>query len=106
MRCSPSGHFIRNVGTAGTGKGGLEGPLTIAFDPATNDMYVANRVSHRIDEFTEAGEFVRAFGWGVSNGEARLETCTTSCEAGVSGFGVDSLPIRWEWQWVLPVTCG
>src|SRR4029077_16181796 len=31
--------------------------------------------------------FSSAFGFGVSNGEAKLETCTTSCQAGIAGSG-------------------
>ncbi len=38
-------------------------------------------------EFSTSGAFVKAIGWGVSNGEAKLETCTSSCQAGIAGTG-------------------
>ncbi|HEV3318452.1 MAG TPA: 6-bladed beta-propeller [Solirubrobacteraceae bacterium] len=34
-----------------------------------------------------AASFASAFGFGVSNGEAKLQTCTTTCRAGISGSG-------------------
>lgn len=40
----------------------------------------------RVQEFTAEGEFVMGFGWGVEDGaERQLETCTTTCHAGVEG---------------------
>jgi DNA-binding beta-propeller fold protein YncE len=40
-----------------------------------------------MEEFTEKGEFVAAFGFGVSNEKAEYEICTTGCKAGVAGSG-------------------
>ena len=36
----------------------------------------------RIDEFSAAGAFIAAYGWGVADGLDQFETCTTTCQAG------------------------
>ena len=40
-----------------------------------------------MEEFTEKGEFVAAFGFGVSDEKAEYEACTSSCKAGIAGSG-------------------
>jgi len=59
----------------------------VAVDVATHDVYVADTGNRRVDEFEADGTFVRAFGWGVADGEAKLEVCTgvSGCRAGLSG---------------------
>ena len=60
-------------------------------------MLVADRNNFRVDEFNEAGEFVRAFGWGVSgeHSENKLQTCTTACRTGIDGAAAASSKTRW-----------
>ena len=57
----------------------------IAVDDASRDVYVADTGYRRIDQFTAAGVFVRAWGWGVATGAAELQVCTSSCQPGIAG---------------------
>jgi DNA-binding beta-propeller fold protein YncE len=65
----------------------------IAVNDVTHDVYVADTGNRRIDEFEPEGSaqhptgyrFLRAWGWGVETGAAKLQVCTTSCKAGLSG---------------------
>ena len=77
-------------------KGGqFYNPSGLTTDQARN-LFVADTYNHRIQEFTAAGAFVRAWGFGAASGGAnqQLEVCTTvaSCTAslmGPSGLGGD-----------------
>ncbi len=81
---SSSGAYLGQIGTYGSGAGQMSCPAGIAF--ADGNLYVADYGNNRIDEFNEAGEkFVQAFGFGVENGEAKLQVCTTSCKTGIAG---------------------
>jgi hypothetical protein len=77
------------IGAPGSGAGQYEGPSGLAVDASDGQIYVADQTNNRIDVFTEDGEFVRAFGWGVATGAASLQVCTTAstCRAGVAGAG-------------------
>jgi hypothetical protein len=79
----PSSSF----GGTGAGAGELSSPDGIAIDSTTHDLYVADRGNLRIDEFSKAGAFIRAWGWGVADGLPAFETCTLVCERGLSGSG-------------------
>ncbi len=71
-------------------KGGdlvLKAGSGLAADQATHDVYVADTGNNRVDQFTSEGVFVRAWGWGVSNGAAEFQTCTVVCQQGLSGAG-------------------
>ena len=96
-------HVFSNVkiGEKGSGAGDLElaapvaylgaggsdekGGSGVAVNDTTGDVYVADTGNRRVDEFTSAGVFVRAFGFGVATGANTLQTCTSSCRAGLSG---------------------
>jgi hypothetical protein len=78
------------IGLSGGGAGQADGIYGIATDPA-GDLYVANDGAQRIDEFSAAGAFIKAFGWGVSDGTSQFETCTGTCRAGISGGGPGQL---------------
>ncbi|HLH64517.1 MAG TPA: hypothetical protein VKV27_02345 [Solirubrobacteraceae bacterium] len=73
-------------GITGSGAGQFYDPEGVATD-AAGDVFVADYYNHRIQEFTAAGAFVKAWGWGVADGQSRLETCTTICQAGIYGGG-------------------
>jgi hypothetical protein len=73
-------------GSVGAGSGQFKEPRGLALD-SKGEVMVADEVNNRIDVFNEKSEFVKAFGFGVSNGEAKLEVCTTSCKAGTAGSG-------------------
>jgi hypothetical protein len=64
---------------------GYEAGSGVAVDQATGDVYVADTGNRRVDQFTEHGEFVRAWGWGVASGAAELQTCTIVCQQGLTG---------------------
>jgi hypothetical protein len=78
-----------HFGTLGTGAGQIsEEPHGIAVEQQSGDVYIADRNNARIDKFGPEGEFLLAWGWGVGDGSTEaLQTCTTSCSAGLSGSG-------------------
>ncbi len=79
------GGYLRQFGSAGTGAGQFGEPMDVAF--AGGNVYVTDQKNDRIAEFSSTGTFIEAFGWGVANGEEKLETCTSSCKAGIAGAG-------------------
>jgi hypothetical protein len=78
-----------NGSTTGSAASEFSDVRGIAVDQTTGHFYVADAGNRRIDEFTPWGVFVRAWGWGVKNGAAELQTCTTltGCQAGSGGSG-------------------
>ena len=75
--------------TTGVAAGQCVSPDAIATDPATGAVFVAELENKRISEFDVWGQFVKAWGWGVRNGAAELQTCSaqTSCQTGLGGAG-------------------
>lgn len=61
--------------TQGAGAGQLENPRGIGTDPKSGHIFIAEFDNARISEFTSWGAFVKAWGWGVADGEAELQTC-------------------------------
>jgi NHL repeat-containing protein len=76
---------------AGSSAGRLNSPYGITSDPVNGHVFVSESKNHRVSEFTAWGDFVKAFGWGVSNGSPMLQVCTTACQAGVPGDGPGQL---------------
>jgi DNA-binding beta-propeller fold protein YncE len=68
-------------------------PNGMASSPTTGDVYVADLLNFRVDQFTAWGEFVRAWGWGVDDGKAEPQVCTTQsgCQGGLQGVGAGTL---------------
>jgi hypothetical protein len=58
----------------------------VALDPSGN-VFVAYPGNHRIQKFTNSGAFLLTLGWGVQDGMAAFETCTSGCQAGIAGSG-------------------
>ncbi len=83
---SEKGVYLKTVGSYGTGAKQLNEPKGIAID-AHNNVWVADTGNNRIEKFNEKGEFVAVYGFGVKNGEEKLESCTSSCRAGNPGSG-------------------
>jgi hypothetical protein len=79
------------VPVRGSGAGQMKFPEEVAVSPLTGNLFVADRLNERIDEFTPWGEFVEAFGWKVnaSDPAEELQVCTaaTGCQAGSEGSG-------------------
>ncbi|HTB50824.1 MAG TPA: hypothetical protein VK701_07590, partial [Solirubrobacteraceae bacterium] len=84
---SSTGTLLGTYGSYGTGAGQFIAPWGIAVDSRNGNVYVSDQSNFRIEEFSSSGAFVKAFGWGVSNGHAEFETCTTECRAGIPGAG-------------------
>ena len=87
---SPTGTYLNKFGASGAEKGDMSSPYAIAVDTKGNS-WIADTSNNRIDEFNEKREFVEAFGFGVSNGEAKLEVCTSTCKVGLAGAGAGQL---------------
>jgi RHS repeat-associated protein len=76
--------YAASFGTKGTGAGQLEKPTYDAIG-AKGNVWVTEYGSNRISEFSPTGAFIETLGWGVSNGEHKLEACKSSCEEGLQG---------------------
>ena len=57
--------YDSSFGSAGAGGGQFDEPAGIAQNTATGNLYVADRHNNRIQELTEGGEFLRAWGYDV-----------------------------------------
>jgi hypothetical protein len=81
------------LGTAASGStGGLfNAPRDIAVNQATGQVYVVEQSNHRVQRFSAAGDFERAWGADVDTSVAgtNFEICTVaaSCKAGVASGG-------------------
>jgi DNA-binding beta-propeller fold protein YncE len=75
------------ISDAGSGAGETLAPRGVALDFKTGYLYVADSKNNRVAVFNAAGEFKFAFGWGVLDGAAELQTCTSICQAGLAGSG-------------------
>ncbi|MEJ0021441.1 MAG: 6-bladed beta-propeller [Candidatus Doudnabacteria bacterium] len=86
QKFGPDGHFISAWGSFGSGDGQLKHPYYIAIDSSDN-IYVADNDNSRIQKFNTSGAFQSTFGWGVQTGANAFQTCTSGCQAGISGPG-------------------
>ena len=57
--------YQSSFGSAGSGAGQLSDPASVSINNSTGDVYVADNGNNRIQQFTEDGEFVRAWGYDV-----------------------------------------
>jgi NHL repeat len=81
-------------GPLGSEAGETEAPRGVAAMQALpGHIFVADQQNRRIDEFDPWGVFVKAWGWGVRDGAAELQTCTTAtgCMKGLLGEGAGQL---------------
>jgi RHS repeat-associated protein len=78
--------YSAKFAASGSGAGQLNTPVGMAVDSSGN-VWVADSANNRIEKFSSSGSFIMVLGWGVSNGEAKYQTCTSSCRAGIEGEG-------------------
>jgi DNA-binding beta-propeller fold protein YncE len=74
-------------GIAGAKAGQLDGPSYVASD-GTGSIFVTDQVNIRVNQFTDAGAFVQAWGFDVVPGGGKgFEICTqaTGCKRGEAG---------------------
>jgi hypothetical protein len=81
-----TGTFLTKWGTAGSGDGQFKYANGVAVD-GNGNVLVADSYNSRIEKFTNTGAFLLTFGWGVQDGMAAFETCTSGCQAGIAGSG-------------------
>lgn len=82
---SSDGSFVRDWTGDGTTSFNL--PVGVGVDPVNGDVYVTDYYNDRVEEFDPSGNFIAAFGWGVTDGVSSFEVCTSSCRAGIAGNG-------------------
>lgn len=72
-------------GQIGTSGGG--GSATVAVDESGGYLYVADGGNHRVLKFDTSGEFLQAWGYGVSDGTNTFQVCSapSPCQAGIAG---------------------
>src|SRR5262249_5629908 len=80
---------LGSFGGTGSGAGQFLDPLGVATDDlgSPGGVYVADSGNARVQKFTATGGFIAAWGWGVSDGMAQSEVCTSNCQAGIAGSG-------------------
>jgi len=86
---SSGGFLLKHLGS-GSGEGQFLDPHGIAVDNSDN-VYVSDAGNHRIQKFNDSLVFDSMWGWGVDNGAAVLQTCTSGCQIGLAGSGVGQL---------------
>ena len=78
---------VSSFGSQGSGAGQLQAPGGVAVQPSNGAVYVADSSNARVEKFDANGNFIAAWGWGVADGVAQSEVCTSSCQAGIPGSG-------------------
>ncbi len=91
-QAAPKG-VVDILGEPGTGAGQFSSPRGVAVNESTGEVYAADSINQRIQEFDLLGNFVRAWGYGVATGAAAFEICNAPgpCRAGLSGGGAGQL---------------
>jgi len=78
--------FVLKWGIFGSGDGQFSSPEDVVVDSAGN-VYAVDNGNDRIQKFTNTGTFLRMWGFGVDDGTAVFQICTSGCQAGISGSG-------------------
>lgn len=86
--------YAASFGTKGAGAGQVSGADEDAIDGA-GDVWIADNTNNRVDVFSSSGAFIETIGWGVTNGKAEAEVCTSSCQAGIEGGGNGEFKHPW-----------
>lgn len=89
--------------TVSSEPGGFDFPGSVAIDPRSGNLYVADISNDRIQELTATGEFIAMFGWDVnetkdrspSATQAEKDLCTAAsgdkCGAGIAGTRAEQI---------------
>jgi len=83
---APAPTYWRKWGEAGETAGKFNTPRATAIDSSGN-VWVTDSSNARVQEFSTSGAFIKTFGWGVTNGAAEFQICTSGCKAGTVGSG-------------------
>jgi hypothetical protein len=80
---------VEEFGEIGSGAGQFFEATAIAISQTEpNDLYLVDRQNNRVDEFRGDGHFIRAWGWGVADGETQAsQICEATCFPGIPGAG-------------------
>ena len=71
VKFSPDGEVLATWGSKGNGDGQFDDPTSVAVDPATNKVYVADPINKRIQIFDSNGKFLTKWSvpeWGQPQG--------------------------------------
>ena len=79
--------FIDSFGSPGSAAGQFQTPVGVAVQQQNGAIYVADSGNARVQKFNSNPAFVAAWGWGVADGMAHSEVCTSTCQAGIPGSG-------------------
>ena len=90
QKLDPSGGFLAKWGLEKTPDGEFSSPEGIAVDAGAGAVYVTDN-HNRIEKFDTSGNFVSAWGWGVIDGSAAYQICTSGCHEGIAGSGSGQL---------------
>jgi hypothetical protein len=80
---------VTQFGSYGQGAGQFDEAYGVAVEQNSGDVYIVDRNNSRVEKWSGEGAFLEAWGWGVQNGEEKLQTCTTAtgCRHGSGGGG-------------------
>jgi DNA-binding beta-propeller fold protein YncE len=78
---------LGTFGSQGSGAGQLQTPVGVAVAPTSGNVFIADSGNARVEVFGPKGNFIAAWGWGVTDGKAQSEVCTANCQAGIPGSG-------------------
>ncbi len=92
----PAAAAVTQFGSEGEGAGQFAGATGIAYSQATGGVYLVDTGNARAEAWGGGGEFVSAWGWGVADGAAAPETCTSQRAAGLEGASAGQFGARPE----------
>lgn len=78
--------FLDEWGSEGGGDGQFYWPYGVAVDD-TGNVYVADTSNHRLQKYDGSGTLLSMWGWGVQDGAAAFQICTSGCRKGTAGGG-------------------
>jgi DNA-binding beta-propeller fold protein YncE len=78
---------VSAFGSPGAGDGQFSNAYGTAVNLGNGEIYVVDQNQQRVQRFDADGGFLGAFGWGVADGNAAAETCSSACQPGLQGSG-------------------